>query len=111
MNTGQVIVAVLGGSGVIGAILSFFKLGKERDKLVVDAAQGLVTMSSAFAQQLKNDNAELRDRIDAQEEQLKALPALKEQVADLTLALRTERRRREDLEAELEGFRRRRPQL
>lgn len=70
MSTGQVIVAVLGGSGILGAVLSFFKLGKERDKLVVDAAQGLVTMSSDFAQKIKDDNDELRERNDQLEERV-----------------------------------------
>lgn len=76
MNAAQlipVLVAALGGGGLVGAVVALFKLRPESGAIVVTAAQGALVVQSSVLNELHKENERLRNRVSTLERELAAL--------------------------------------
>lgn len=69
----QLVVAILGSSGVLDGIYALLKLRPESGQIVVTAAQGALVIQSGVLEQLQRENERLRQRVTALELELAKL--------------------------------------
>jgi len=64
------LVAVIGGSGLIGGVIALLKLRPEAGQIIVTAAQGAVIVQTGVIDSLREENERLRHRVDALEAEM-----------------------------------------
>jgi chromosome segregation ATPase len=96
------IVSVLGGGGLVGAIVTAFKLKPEKNRLVVDAAEGAVIVQTGVIKSLHDElsrvRQEAKNEVARAQQESAALRAENQQIRDI---LTKEKEKREQLEVAL----------
>lgn len=69
-DSAPLVLAVLGGGGLIGAVVALLKLKPEAGQITVVAAQGALVVQTGVIEQLREENERLRARLDAIETEL-----------------------------------------
>jgi chromosome segregation ATPase len=59
-----VLLALLGGGGLIGAVVAWRKLPQERTAITVEAGQGVIVMQDSLIQNLRAELTRLSERLD-----------------------------------------------
>jgi len=77
------IIAVLGGGGIIGAVVAFLKVRPEAGQIAVTASEGALNVQIGVINTLRQENESLRKRIDAVDSKLQAVYDLKTRVEQL----------------------------
>ena len=78
-----VIVTVLGGGGIVGAIVAFLKIRPEAGQIAVVASQGALIVQTGVIETLREENSQLRDRMEELESKVAVMSDLRERVAQL----------------------------
>lgn len=64
------LVLILGSGGIVGAIVAFLKIRPEAGQIAVTASQGALVVQSGVIDDLREENAHLRARLNAVEAEL-----------------------------------------
>jgi cell division protein FtsB len=91
------LLAVLGTGGIAGAIVALLKFRPEAGQITVVAAQGALVVQQGVLKDLQDENARLRQRIEALEKDMSRF-------YELTQENRTLRARVSSLERRLKDF-------
>jgi predicted nuclease with TOPRIM domain len=59
-----VLLAVLGSTGLVGAVVAWRKLPQERTAITVEAGQGVIVMQDSLIQNLRAELTRLGERLD-----------------------------------------------
>jgi chromosome segregation ATPase len=65
MTTTLALASILGSAGIGGALVALLKLRPERDSIIVNAAQGAVTIQTSLLHELREELAATSGRLDA----------------------------------------------
>lgn len=79
----QVLVAILGSGGVIGAIVAIMKVRPEAGQIAVDAANGAIVVQTGVIDTLRKENQLLRERMEDLESKVALLGDLQDRVKGL----------------------------
>ena len=78
-----VIIAVVGSGGIIGAIVAFLKVRPEAGQIAVTAAGDALVVQSGVITTLRDENTQLRSRLENLESKVVLMMDLRERVEEL----------------------------
>jgi cell division protein FtsB len=78
-----VIIAVVGSGGIIGAIVAFLKVRPEAGQIAVTAAGDALVVQSGVITTLRDENTQLRSRLENLESKVALMMDLRERVEEL----------------------------
>lgn len=77
------IIAVIGGGGLVGAVAAFLKIRPEAGQIAVNASQGALIVQTGVIDTLREENHQLRERLEDLESKVAMLGSLQDRVATL----------------------------
>ena len=94
-----IIIAILGGGGIVGAVVAFLKVRPEAGQIAVTASEGALVVQTGVIDNLRKENDNLRQRMETMETRIQKVYDLQTRVEQLEherdgLANKNERLRR-----------------
>lgn len=78
-----VLLALLGTGGVVGALVAFLKVRPEAGQIAVDASQGALLVQTGVITTLREENEQLRKRLENLESTVAMLHDIRRRVSNL----------------------------
>ncbi len=78
-----VLIAVIGTGGLAGAIVAFVKVKPEANQIAVSASQGALIVQTGVIETLREENDQLRERLEDLESKVAMMGDLREKIQSL----------------------------